>query len=93
MRNLILLALVAFILWNGMIVVSGWLDREVEAVEVDVYFYHVVMPGDTLWGIANTHFPKEHTGQRVHEIRQINPGIDPLRLQVGQRVKIPGLGG
>jgi len=51
--------------------------------------YVTVKPGDTLWAIAAREYPGQHTGKRVHEIRQLNPGIDPGRLQVGQRVRIP----
>ena len=49
----------------------------------------VVMPGDTLWHIAKTCWPEAHTGQMVHEIRRLNPGIDPGRLRVGQVLRLP----
>jgi len=49
----------------------------------------VVMPGDTLWRIAKTCWPEAHTGQMVHEIRRLNPGIDPGRLRVGQVLQLP----
>ena len=39
-----------------------------------------VAPGDTLWGIAKRYYPGEHTGKKVFEIRQLNPGLDPGRL-------------
>jgi len=49
----------------------------------------MVMPGDTLWRIAKTCWPEAHTGQMVHEIRRLNPGIDPGRLRVGQVLRLP----
>lgn len=48
-----------------------------------------VVPGDTLWGIAKRYYPGEHTGERVFEIRQLNPGLDPGRLMPGQTVWLP----
>jgi len=49
----------------------------------------VVMRGDTLWRIAETCWPEAHTGQMVHEIRRLNPGLDPGRLRVGQVLRLP----
>ena len=49
----------------------------------------VVMPGDTLWRIAETCWPDAHTGQMVAEIRALNPGVDPGRLRVGQVLQLP----
>lgn len=51
----------------------------------------VVGPGDTLWAIANAYYPGMHTGKVVHEIRKLNPEVDPGRLRVGQTVKLPQL--
>ena len=48
-----------------------------------------VAPGDTLWGIAKKYYPGEHTGERVFEIRQLNPGLDPGKLMPGQTVWLP----
>ena len=48
-----------------------------------------VEPGDTLWSIAVEFYPGRHTGEIVHEIRKANPGVDPGRLQVGQRIVLP----
>ena len=49
----------------------------------------VVMPGDTLWRIAETCWPEAHTGQMVYEIRRLNPDVDPGRLRVGQVLRLP----
>jgi len=49
----------------------------------------VVRPGDTLWHIAKTCWPEAHTGQMVHEIRRLNPDVDPGRLRVGQVLRLP----
>ena len=51
--------------------------------------YAIVGGGDTLWAIASREYPGEHTGKKIHEIRTMNPGIDPGRLQIGQRVMLP----
>lgn len=48
-----------------------------------------VVPGDTLWGIAKRYYPREHTGERVFEIQQLNPGLDPGKLMPGQTVWLP----
>jgi len=48
-----------------------------------------IMPGDTLWRIAETCWPDAHTGQMVAEIRRLNPGLDPGRLRVGQTLRLP----
>lgn len=46
--------------------------------------YWVVAPGDTLYRIAQA------TGTTVDALLQANPGIDPLNLQVGQKICLPG---
>src|SRR5690606_13259142 len=48
--------------------------------------YWVVGPGDTLWQIAARCYPGQHTGRMVDEILRANQGLDPGRLQVGQRI-------
>lgn len=48
-----------------------------------------VCPGDTLWSIAKEFYPDVHTGKAVEAIRELNPGIDPGRLQVGQTIFLP----
>lgn len=48
-----------------------------------------IRPGDSLWAIARREYPGEHTGERVFEIRQLNPGLDPGKLQVGQVIRLP----
>ena len=47
-------------------------------------FFYTVVAGDTLFSIAN------RFGTTVSAIIQANPGIDPTRLFVGQRICIPG---
>ncbi|MCR4424661.1 MAG: LysM domain-containing protein [Firmicutes bacterium] len=46
-------------------------------------FIYVVQPGDTLWLLA------QRFGTTVEAILAVNPGIDPARLVVGQRICIP----
>lgn len=45
--------------------------------------YYVIQRGDTLWKIAQRY------GTTVERLQQLNPGIDPQNLQVGQKIKIP----
>jgi len=44
---------------------------------------YIVQPGDTLWEIARTF------GITVAALQQANPGVDPYRLRIGQRLVIP----
>lgn len=43
-----------------------------------------VAPGDTLYLIARA------TGTTVERLLELNPGVDPLNLQVGQPICLPG---
>ena len=45
--------------------------------------------GDTLWAIAKRYYPNAHTGKVVEAIRELNPGIDPGKLKVGQWIDLP----
>ena len=47
---------------------------------------YVVQKGDTLWRIATRLLGN---GQRYRDIMAANPGIEPTKLQVGQRLTIP----
>lgn len=53
-----------------------------------LYLEHVVRPGDTLWGIAATHYGD---GSLHHRLVSANPGTisDPDRIDVGQVVRVP----
>jgi len=43
-----------------------------------------VAPGDTLFTIARA------TGNTVERLLELNPGVNPLNLQVGQPICLPG---
>jgi LysM repeat protein len=43
-----------------------------------------VRSGDSYWSIARRH------GLRVSDLERANPGIDPRRLRIGAKVRIPG---
>ncbi|MFC3883586.1 LysM peptidoglycan-binding domain-containing protein [Bacillus songklensis] len=45
--------------------------------------YYQVRPGDTLWGLA------QRFNTSLQSILTANPGMDPNRLYVGQRIRIP----
>ncbi|NLP27162.1 MAG: LysM peptidoglycan-binding domain-containing protein [Clostridiales bacterium] len=49
----------------------------------------IINRGDSLWQIAATYYPNRDPRTVVYEIRQVNSGIDPGRLQIGQIVKLP----
>lgn len=46
--------------------------------------YWTVSPGDTLYSIA------EAVGTTVERLLELNPGIDPMNLRVGQNICLPG---
>lgn len=52
------------------------------------YLEHVVRAGDTLWGIAATHYGD---GSLYPRLVEANPGtiLDPDRIDVGQVVRVP----
>ena len=82
---------------GALAVAIAWIDADMEAWAENTILtmdepeerQAVVKSGDTLWSIASTNYPGEHTGKMVYEIRQANPGIDPGRLQIGQVVVLP----
>ena len=44
--------------------------------------FYVIRAGDTLGTVANAY------GTTVDELVELNPGIDPTALQVGQRIRV-----
>ena len=60
---------------------SGWMARNGE--EGNPHYVHVVESGQTLSLIA------ERFGTTVRSIKAANPGLDPKRLRVGQKLIIP----
>jgi hypothetical protein len=48
----------------------------------------VVLPGDTLWSIAERHAPGHDPVAAVEEIRRLN-GLDGYIVHAGQRVAVP----
>ncbi|HHT85580.1 MAG TPA: LysM peptidoglycan-binding domain-containing protein [Firmicutes bacterium] len=46
--------------------------------------YWVVAQGDSLFSIARTY------GTTVERLLELNPGIDPLNLQIGMSICLPG---
>ena len=44
--------------------------------------FHVIRAGDTLGTVADAY------GTTVDELVELNPGIDPTALQVGQRIRV-----
>jgi len=45
---------------------------------------HVIQKGDTFYSLARD------SGSSLEEVIAANPGVDPKRLQIGQKIKIPG---
>ncbi len=52
-------------------------DKKVE------YVYHVVQPGDTLWGIA-----QRYPGVTVDDIKRLNSDMNLRKLPVGRKLKV-----
>jgi cell wall-associated NlpC family hydrolase len=52
-------------------------------------FTHVVKEGDTLWALASRHLG---SGYRWPEIQALNGGIDPRKLRIGMKLKVPERG-
>lgn len=46
---------------------------------------HTIKKGDTLYSLA-----KRHPGVTVQSLRDANPGVDPKKLQIGQKIQFPG---
>ena len=46
---------------------------------------HTIKKGDTLYSLA-----KRHPGVTVQSLLDANPGIDPKKLQIGQKIQFPG---
>ena len=53
---------------------------------------YIIEPGDQLMAIARRFYPKQDPREVVWEIRQLNKNVDPGRLQVGHRLKMPAGG-
>ncbi len=47
---------------------------------------YMIKRGDTLWAIAERHLG---SGQRWREIAELNPGLDPAKLAIGQEIRLP----
>ncbi len=66
-------------------------DTAVSPPESDLdepdYSIYIVKKGDTgFWGIARKALGN---GRRWKEVRDLNPGVDPTKLQVGQKIRVP----
>lgn len=92
----IVIMLAMMLVFYGILYVLGvyarpWFDKldQAEASAVVSTITVTIKPKDTLWTIAAKRYPDKHTGEIVHEIRKLNPGINPGALQVGQAVLIP----
>ncbi len=49
---------------------------------------HIIQAGDTLWDIARKYYGSY---AHVDHIKAANPGLNPKRLRIGQRITIPSL--
>ncbi len=55
-------------------------------VKVKKPIVHTVTKKDTLWSLARKHLGNP---KRWSEIVAANPGLDPHKLKIGQKIKIP----
>jgi len=76
---------VACILVVLAVVVALWLHSAAASLPEVVPEIHRVQPGDTYWSIARQYWPREHTGERVFMLRELND-IRPDALQPGDVV-------
>ncbi|MBK8341241.1 MAG: LysM peptidoglycan-binding domain-containing protein [Flavobacteriales bacterium] len=53
------------------------------APNAEAYIYHIVQPGDTLWGIAQL-----YPGVTVEDLRRMNAGLNSKRLAPGEKIKV-----
>jgi nucleoid-associated protein YgaU len=49
---------------------------------------HVVASGDTIEGIAKRYYGKNF-GNKVREILELNPGVDPAKMSIGTTLRLP----
>lgn len=51
----------------------------------------IVTQGDTLWRIAKREYPEPgwDLQEVIYYIREVNPGLDPGRLQRGREIRLP----
>lgn len=68
---------------------DAWAETTVLTMDEPEEKHVVIKPGDTIWAIARREYGGAETGRWVYEICQLNPGIDPGRLQPGQKVRVP----
>ncbi|MBQ6394768.1 MAG: LysM peptidoglycan-binding domain-containing protein [Atopobiaceae bacterium] len=91
-----LVAALVFVLFSATIVTFSFQLQDADAAGIDSAWNAVsleevvVLPGDTLWGIAEEH-PVEGltTEQLVHCIEEEN-GLSGAFLSVGERLLVPG---
>ncbi len=82
-------ALVVVVLAILVFTIAGWVEECGSAVLVPEDPPHVIVrSGDTIWAIARREFPQP-TAKWVHRIQELNPGVDPGRIQPGQKLWIP----
>ena len=75
------LALAAVLLLEGCL---GYLEKDVQRADYRRGVYHTVQRGDTLWGISRAYRVE------IEQVAVLNGIPDPNRLEVGQKIFIPG---
>ena len=73
----LVVAILSLVLARG---VQGRVETQYDTV--------VVRPGDTLWSIAETHYPAQDPRLKLEEIERVNRLGSPV-VQPGQRLRIP----
>lgn len=69
--------------------ISYWRTPAPEPVAWSCPAGWVVMPGDTLWRIAQTCWPGRDPRPYIDRIKAMNPGIRSEALRVGQTLRLP----
>lgn len=84
-------ALIVILAVSGLMLVDKHLSAVYAVSTKPLPIEITVNQGDTLWIIAKQYFPETDPRETVWEIRQLNPSLDPGKLQIGQTIWIPGV--
>lgn len=84
----VLAALVALCALLGGVLLAGGVARAAQGARPLPVRYHVVMPGDTLWGIATREAPRDDPREVVARLVELN-ALRGAGLRVGQRIAVP----
>ena len=86
-RNNDLLAAIGLLLLAALLLVNH-AAGQASPYPDDSVIIHVVQPRDTLWGLAEEHFPDRDPRRVIDAIERLNPGVS-RGLRVGDEIRVP----